>query len=328
MSSIVSLDSGGSKTECAVISDDGELLAYQIGTGGREYSLSENMHGSIIKLTLDTLKKSGSKDNDVIAFNAVLMHREKEAFLQEMRERFKYAQTSRLVENDNNFHCATLKENGILFHSGTGSFVAHISQNNPPLVYGGFGNILGDEGSGYYLGKELIRACIYAVDGRGEDTILVKHLKETLKIETDDFFDLAWIFNRMALKNDIKSVYAVSSLSKILKIGCDLNDKVSLNILENASYQLALQFEVLINKMVKKNEKFFSFSGGVFYNWKMYRDLVAHKIYKIDKNIKCVEPCFQPILGGFIKHKGLEWSNYNKDKLFKLQQQINSLKNI
>lgn len=53
---------------------------------------------------------------------------------------------------------ATLgNENGFVGILGTGSVLAKISQSEPVEIFGGFGYLLGDEGSGYYFGKLVLR---------------------------------------------------------------------------------------------------------------------------------------------------------------------------
>lgn len=61
-------------------------------------------------------------------------------------------------------HIATFKNNdGNLFIAGTGSSL--LSRQKGQFVQkGGWGHILGDEGSGYWLGKEILKAYIHYID--------------------------------------------------------------------------------------------------------------------------------------------------------------------
>ena len=61
---------------------------------------------------------------------------------------------------------------GYLALSGTGSDCFAIRDGVQVGFLGGFGPVLGDEGSGYDLGRQALRAAIYADEGRGEDTML------------------------------------------------------------------------------------------------------------------------------------------------------------
>ena len=74
-------------------------------------------------------------------------------------------------------HIATFKNNdGNLFIAGTGSSL--LSRQKGQFVQkGGWGHILGDEGSGYWLGKEILKAYIHYIDF-SESMELVPTLKE------------------------------------------------------------------------------------------------------------------------------------------------------
>ncbi|MVO18055.1 ATPase [Rhodobacteraceae bacterium CY05] len=53
---------------------------------------------------------------------------------------------------------------GCLLGIGTGSFLARQTQDEMRLI-GGYGSILGDESSGCWLGKELLRRALHVLDG-------------------------------------------------------------------------------------------------------------------------------------------------------------------
>ena len=61
---------------------------------------------------------------------------------------------------------------GIALISGTGSIVFGRSPHGEMARAGGWGHILGDEGSGYAIGVEALRAVMRAFDGRGPATAL------------------------------------------------------------------------------------------------------------------------------------------------------------
>ena len=61
---------------------------------------------------------------------------------------------------------------GVALISGTGSIVFGRDPNGDTSRAGGWGHILGDEGSGYALGVAALRAVMCAFDGRGPRTLL------------------------------------------------------------------------------------------------------------------------------------------------------------
>ena len=65
------------------------------------------------------------------------------------------------------------KKTGVLIISGTGSMTIGENEAGEISVVGGWGRLTGDEGSGYYIGREGICAALRAADGVAPQTALV-----------------------------------------------------------------------------------------------------------------------------------------------------------
>ena len=65
---------------------------------------------------------------------------------------------------------------GIVLHAGTGAFAYGVDQNGNRMRTGGWGYLLGDEGSGFGLGLEAIRAALAAWEKTGPQTDLKDEL--------------------------------------------------------------------------------------------------------------------------------------------------------
>jgi len=63
------------------------------------------------------------------------------------------------------YHAAWGAESGALLLVGTGSLVFARDENGEPLRAGGWGSLLGDDGSGTSLGRAALRALLAALDG-------------------------------------------------------------------------------------------------------------------------------------------------------------------
>src|SRR5260370_914390 len=59
---------------------------------------------------------------------------------------------------------------GIVIVSGTGSIAYGRNANGEAARAGGWGHMIGDEGSGYWIGREALTAVMRAADGRGPAT--------------------------------------------------------------------------------------------------------------------------------------------------------------
>ena len=61
---------------------------------------------------------------------------------------------------------------GVVCVAGTGSIAFGVNRAGERARAGGWGHLLGDEGSGYAIGLEALRAVCRASDGRGPQTAL------------------------------------------------------------------------------------------------------------------------------------------------------------
>jgi glucosamine kinase len=84
------------------------------------------------------------------------------------------------------FHDAFGTGAGILLVSGTGSVARGRSESGREARVGGWGSLLGDEGSGYWVGLESLKRVARAVDGRGGRTALTEALLASLGVEAPD----------------------------------------------------------------------------------------------------------------------------------------------
>lgn len=71
---------------------------------------------------------------------------------------------------------------GLLLIAGTGSMVWGRAEDGREARAGGWGVLLGDEGSGYEIGLGALRASVRAADGRGQGTELLARILEQLQL--------------------------------------------------------------------------------------------------------------------------------------------------
>jgi N-acetylglucosamine kinase-like BadF-type ATPase len=68
---------------------------------------------------------------------------------------------------------------GIVVIAGTGSGAAGRDATGRTVRVGGHGFLLGDEGGGYWIGREAVRAALRAADGTGPPTALIAVVERT-----------------------------------------------------------------------------------------------------------------------------------------------------
>ena len=78
---------------------------------------------------------------------------------------------------------ASLRTDGVLTLSGTGSDAFFVKDRRCVHAVGGWGPLLGDEGSGYEIGLRALKAAIYSYDGRREHSMLYDLIMEEWGLE-------------------------------------------------------------------------------------------------------------------------------------------------
>lgn len=95
---------------------------------------------------------------------------------------------------------------GVLLVSGTGSVALGRSLNGREVRVGGWGALLGDEGSGYAVGMEALRSVVRARDGREDPTSLRAGALEALSLREEEDL-IAWAAS--ATKSQVASLVPV-----------------------------------------------------------------------------------------------------------------------
>lgn len=188
----------------------------------------------------------------------------------------------------------TQNKAGILLIAGTGSIVFAHDGNNSTVRSGGWGHRVGDEGGGYWIGKQAICSVLKMHDGRGEETLLSKLVLE--KFEFNKIEDLYnWIYS------DSYSIDHVGALAVVVDEGFRLGDAVSKRILDSAVDELHLLIEAAIKKIDIVQEEFeLIFQGGVFHHNHYIKNQVSQRIQRSNTKVKIRTTSNEPI-GDIIK---------------------------
>lgn len=120
---------------------------------------------------------------------------------------------------------------GVLLISGTGSIALATDGNGNVVRTGGWGHRAGDEGSGYWIGRQILKAIFRAEDKLEAPTILKKLVFEKLQIDSIDQL-MTWLYQA-----DYTNAQT-ASLSTVLQEAVSLNDEKAISIAELAAKEL------------------------------------------------------------------------------------------
>ena len=121
---------------------------------------------------------------------------------------------------------------GIVLIAGTGSIAFGVDPQGRSCRAGGWGNLLGDEGSAYWLGQGALRRTARAADGRGPSTHLTEKVCETLGVSGPPGL-IRWISRNEPLR------YRVAALAPLVQQAADEGDEVAGSVLDEAALHLS-----------------------------------------------------------------------------------------
>ncbi|GGA13905.1 N-acetylmuramic acid/N-acetylglucosamine kinase [Paenibacillus marchantiophytorum] len=158
-------------------------------------------------------------------------------------------------------------EAGVLVISGTGSNAIGMSEDGQLFYNGGWGHLLGDEGSGYAIGLQALNAVCKAYDHRELPTLLTGMILATLKLASEQEL-IHYIYR------DVKNKNEIASLAKLVIEASVESDPVALKILNDAGDKLVDLVRGLRSKSASLDEATpVMVAGSIF----TYSDIVKNR---------------------------------------------------
>lgn len=183
---------------------------------------------------------------------------------------------------------------GSLLIAGTGSVIFGKDKSNKIHRVGGFGKLIGDEGSGSTLGRRGLNQIAKEFDGRGEKTILTEILKRDFGI-TDSSQLITEVY-----RNNFS---AASFAPKVIEAAQN-GDVVAKKILEEESDELLLHVKSIYNMMGEETLKL-CLIGGTIATENFYSKMFIKKVELYLSNIKIVSAENPPEIGAAFMAKAM-----------------------
>ncbi len=147
---------------------------------------------------------------------------------------------------------------GIVLIAGTGSIAYGRNARGEAARAGGWGHMIGDEGSGYWIGREALAAVMRAGDGRGPATRLTAEMLTHFQVA-----DVSRL-PRIVYDRDVPRV-SVAAVGPIVQQVAEQGDAVAMRILERAAEELVLAALSVASRLEMRGDHFtFYLAGGVF----------------------------------------------------------------
>lgn len=183
---------------------------------------------------------------------------------------------------------------GIIVMAGTGSIAYGVDDAGGQARAGGWGPLLGDEGSGYWIGLRGLRAALRTIDGRQEAARLAVRLAKTLGFSTvDGLHSLAY----EPAKLDPASV---SALAPVVLAAAAEGDPAAAAIVEEAAAELALLARAVASRLEGGEELPITYGGGLLRANEALLGPLRRHLGRLLSRASLQPPAGSPLLGAVL----------------------------
>jgi N-acetylglucosamine kinase-like BadF-type ATPase len=254
------IDAGGTKTVCQLADETGHVLA-EARRGGANLQAAGELE---VEKVLHEVMEEALADRDVIPGAICLgiagVDRPDDArVVRGIMRRIGY-KAKTLIVNDAliALEAGAPGQPGIVVIAGTGSIAYGRNDRNEAARSGGWGYVLGDEGSGYWIGRAALRAVLREADRRGPATELTSLLLNYYGVGRAQ--DLIHQVYAASLRPA-----AIAALAQCVTAARDAGDQVAIGILRGAADQLEASALSVARRLELVGTEFpFVLSGGMF----------------------------------------------------------------
>jgi N-acetylglucosamine kinase-like BadF-type ATPase len=257
---VLGIDAGGTKTVCQLADAHGDVLA-EARRGGANLQAAGELE---VEKVLHDVMEEAIGDRDVrpsaICLGIAGVDRPEDArIVRGVMKRIGY-QAKVLVVNDAlvALEAGAPEQAGVVVIAGTGSISYGRNERNQAARAGGWGYMLGDEGSGYWIGRAALRAVLREADRRGAATQLTGLLLNYYGVPRAQ--DLIHQVYHGTLRPA-----AIASLAQCVQTAFTSGDPVAIGILRGSADQLESSALSVARRLELVGSEFpFVLAGGIF----------------------------------------------------------------
>lgn len=296
---VVGIDAGATKTRAFVLDPNGDVVGRGAG-GGANLLASSDPQGSIGAALNEAL---GGRAAEAIVLSAAGADRKADRERgRELLARVAPAGARLLVTHDAiaALYAGNPAGCGVVLIAGTGSIAYGRNEEREEDRAGGWGHLVGDEGSAVWCGLEALRAIAHAVDGRGAPTRMTALLFQELGVA--EFADVL-----PHLYGKPHPAPAIIAAMRALAAAAGESDALAMSILQRAAVALARAATVVAQTLSLPGGPVY-LSGGAFESLPLLQQLLRLELLRVLPRAT-VEPVREePAMGAARMAMELAWS--------------------
>ena len=188
---------------------------------------------------------------------------------------------------------ATAGEPGIITIAGTGSIAFGRNAAGKTARAGGWGYVFGDEGGGFDIARQALRAALRFEEGWGPATVLHSTLLEQTGATSANELLHRFYTTEFARPQ-------IASCARLVDDAAGAGDAVAREILENAAQQLAALASSVRRQIFQRGETaIVAYIGGVFRSGRLLERF--RLLVELDEGNRCGAPVYGPAAGALIE---------------------------
>ncbi|WNQ11995.1 BadF/BadG/BcrA/BcrD ATPase family protein [Paenibacillus aurantius] len=278
----IGIDGGGTKTELAAVTLEGEPIASLFGGASNAFSVGfDRAFAEVARLLERSWSETGLKPEGCVGLGVGLAG----AGRDEDRLRWTQALQAKLAEHGlvkavyvgNDAETALFgtagKREGMVAISGTGSLVYGITPDGHQLRVGGWGHLLGDAGSGFTIGLRTLQAIVQSYDGMAAPTLMSGSVLASVGL-TDPVQLKDYAYAPERTKQDF------AAFARFCIEAAARGDAAAIGVLAAEASALAEQTSALIAKDSSFEEADLVLAGAIFANSELFRAAYADQLRK------------------------------------------------
>jgi N-acetylglucosamine kinase-like BadF-type ATPase len=297
---VIGVDGGGTKTHALIVGLDGTVVAesnagptnlQKIGISKASQVLFDAIHDCCQKAECSP----EALQNIVLGVSGAGRAADKNELVDNLLAlgiRKKFPLKHIVVETDARvaLEAAFAGGPGIIVISGTGSIALYRTEDGRFLRAGGWGSILGDEGSGFTIGRDALNAVMRQHDGRSEKTLLTKKALQHYGETNADGLMTKIYHDHVDIASFVPQVFEAHTE----------RDRVAHGILVKNSTELVELVRVLVMQVRPKKKLPVALMGGILESENPYSKMVKDKIIHALPQVVVQKPKFPAAFGAAI----------------------------
>lgn len=257
---VLGLDAGGTKTICLLADADGRTIGRGHGGAANLQTEGELQVEKVLHAVIDQAIDGRAVPIAALCLGMAGADRHDDAAIVRAVLRRLGFRHDALVVNDALVALVAGAGDGpgIVIVSGTGSIVYGVDQHARAARAGGWGFMLGDEGSGYWIGRHALIAALRERDGQGPKTLLTRLVCDHFQVTSPN------LVVRQVYDQGLRP-QSIAALGGLVEHARDEGDVIAAEIVAQAAQHLTHGALSVASRLAMRGDQFTTvLAGGMF----------------------------------------------------------------